>query len=29
MIGDNYHTDILAGVIAGIPTIYIEGGFQN
>jgi len=26
MIGDNYFTDILAGINAKIPTIYIEGG---
>lgn len=26
MIGDNYFTDILAGIHAGVPTIYIEGG---
>ena len=26
MIGDNYFTDILAGINANIPTIYIEGG---
>lgn len=29
MIGDNYFTDILAGIHAGIPTIYIEGGFSK
>ena len=29
MIGDNYLTDILAGIHAGIPTIYIEGGFSK
>ena len=26
MVGDNYFTDILAGINANIPTIYIEGG---
>lgn len=29
MIGDNYLTDILAGINAGIPTIYIEGGVSS
>lgn len=29
MIGDNYLTDILAGIQAGIPTIYIEGGVSS
>ncbi len=29
MIGDNYFTDILAGIHAGVPTIYIEGGVST
>ena len=29
MIGDNYFTDILAGINANIPTIYIEGGVSS
>ncbi len=29
MIGDNYFTDILAGIHAGMPTIYIEGGVST
>ena len=29
MIGDNYFTDILAGIQAGVPTIYIEGGVST
>lgn len=29
MIGDNYFTDILAGINANIPTIYIEGGVST
>jgi len=29
MIGDNYFTDILAGIHAKMPTIYIEGGFSK
>lgn len=29
MIGDNYFTDILAGINANIPTIYIEGGVSR
>ncbi len=29
MIGDNYFTDILAGIHANIPTIYIEGGVST
>jgi len=29
MIGDNYFTDILAGIRAGIATIYIEGGVST
>lgn len=29
IIGDNYFTDILAGIHAKIPTIYIEGGFSK
>lgn len=29
MIGDNYSTDILAGIHAGMPTIYIEGGVSS
>ena len=29
MIGDNYFTDILAGINANVPTIYIEGGVST
>ena len=29
MIGDNYFTDILAGIHANMPTIYIEGGVSK
>ena len=29
MVGDNYHTDILAGIKSGLPTIFIEGGVSN
>ncbi len=29
MIGDNYFTDILAGIRANVPTIYIEGGVST
>ena len=29
MVGDNYHTDILAGINAGMPTIFIEGGVSK
>ena len=29
MVGDNYHTDILAGIKSGLPTIHIEGGVSS
>ncbi|HAX73534.1 MAG TPA: TIGR01457 family HAD-type hydrolase, partial [Firmicutes bacterium] len=29
MIGDNYFTDILAGINAGLPTIFIETGVST
>lgn len=29
MVGDNYHTDILAGINSGLPAIFIEGGVSS
>ena len=29
MIGDNYDTDILAGIRFGIDTVHVEGGVTS
>ncbi len=29
MVGDNYDTDILAGIRFGIDTIHVEGGVTS
>jgi 4-nitrophenyl phosphatase len=29
MVGDNYDTDILAGIRFGIDTVHIEGGVTS